>query len=98
MPHCDRGGCYRQAEWQPVLVLNASRFTQVHVLGVAHVSPVAARAKLEQNICQHHRVALTVSDLVSPVGWQDLVRGFMHAGLPTPDRERLELEWERLPA
>jgi hypothetical protein len=95
---CDRTGCFHLAFWRPVIVMHLMPPRVAVLPGIElderHTTP--ARAVLDLNLCSGHRQVLTLHELVSDDAWRGLQAGLRAAGLPAPDRARLELEWEKL--
>ena len=79
---CARAGCPEAGTWIPVLVLSAG-------YGAPARGAIGALA-----VCQAHRDATTVDELVTDAGWAQIVSAFLVIGRAAPIRTLTKLDWQ----
>jgi hypothetical protein len=85
---CFQRDCQRTGWWMPVLLVWAKGYDKAR--------HVPATIKLGFALCKHHRREFRTADIVDAAGWQRIVDGFAAAGKAEPDRESIELRWEKI--
>lgn len=86
---CDARDCTNMAVWQPGFRFWAK--------GAAHEPGTGAEATLGVKCCELCKAKLTVEDLVTDAGWQQIVAAFAARGKSEPDRASIELVFNALP-
>ena len=84
---CDRTidgvRCSEPGRWRPVL------------LAYALTSPTPARLTLETvALCDAHKAALRVEDIMTDAGWAQITTSFIERGFVAPIRAKTKLDWE----
>lgn len=79
---CARVGCPEAGAWIPVLVLSAG-------YGAPARGAIGALV-----VCQAHRDATTVDELMTDAGWAQIVDAFLAIGRAAPIRKLTKLDWE----
>lgn len=82
---CSRISCENEARWYPVMLFYAPRRV------FPHAPP--ARAVVGVAVCDDHKEIVTLRDLLSDEGWQQILAGFARAGKAQPDRLATRLEF-----
>jgi hypothetical protein len=85
---CFQRDCQKTGWWMPMLLVWAKGYDK------AQHSP--AVAKLGFVLCKRHRRGVRTDDLVDAAGWQRIVDMFAAAGKAEPDRESIEIRWEKI--
>jgi hypothetical protein len=85
---CYYVGCEESGTWQPVLVLHKSEGDPGTRVRFNDPSKVSA--------CSAHQPAVKPSDLLSPEGFDVLVRHLRERAQPVPVRKLTTLEWEKI--
>jgi hypothetical protein len=81
---CSKQDCTANGIWIPVLKCTPDKKNFL-------------TAKIRLPLCDDHKAATTINDLVSNEGWKQICQVAINAGRKPPRREYTTIEWERLP-
>ena len=83
-----RGGCGRDAVWNPVVLL--------YVAGVPRELQHAARGRMAVGLCDHCRAHCRPEHLLGDAEFARIAGVFRQLRREDPDRERIGLDWIRV--
>lgn len=86
---CFRKDCGKAGWWKPILLVWAAGYPKDRY--------PPATLELGFLLCKKHRREFQFSDVIDALGWIRIEAAFAAVHKAIPDRESIEVRWERIP-